>query len=134
MYSFNPIADIPVDHSGFIFIAVAALVVIVFMMIEDGLVGVIMGLGLTVIPVAIAYGVSFHWTDQSAKTHPNIKVTGKFVQFVAESYNETRSSGKTSNTVTVRQNYVVYDVDGSRVMLPANVGETYPELVILYKN
>jgi hypothetical protein len=64
----------------------------------------------------------------------NEQVTGEFVQYVAEGYNETIRSGKTTKQVDVHNTYVVYKVNGQLVMLQSKVGQTYPERAVLYKN
>jgi hypothetical protein len=78
--------------------------------------------------------VSYVWTDQTPKTFVNEQVTGELVQYVAEGYNETVRSGKTTKQVDVHNTYVVYRVEGKTVMLQSKVGQSYPERVILYKN
>ena len=85
---------------------------------------------LVTIVVAIAYGVSFHWTDQTPKTFKNEKVIGEFVGYESEGYKER--SGK--SYVDRHYTYVIYKVKGGNVMLPCKVGEVYPQYVTLYKN
>jgi hypothetical protein len=82
------------------------------------------------IVVAVAYGVSFHWTDQSPKTFKNEKVTAELVGFQPEGYRE--QSGKSK--VDRHYMYVVYRVNGNNVILQAQTGVEYPKTAILYKN
>jgi hypothetical protein len=82
------------------------------------------------IACGIAYFVSYSWTDQTPKTFVNEKVTATFVGFEAEGYKER--SGK--SYVDKHFTYVVYNVNGSNVLLSATTGVTYPQTAILYKN
>ena len=129
MYSFSPLADIPVDHGGLFIIGItclAWLAVVLMNQPEDFFVHFF----FVVIIMAIGYGVSFHWCDQTPKTFPNTKVIGTFVGYESEGYKER--SGK--SYVDRHFTYVVYKVDGGNVMLPCKVGYPYPERVVLYKN
>jgi hypothetical protein len=82
----------------------------------------------------IAYGVSYHWTNQTPKTFANTKVTAEFQGYQPEGYNEARTSGKSTRRVDVHNMYVVYTVNGNPVILPAQTGAEYPKTAILYKN
>lgn len=81
-------------------------------------------------PVGIAYGVSYHWTDQNPTTFANEKVTGTFVKFEAEGFKER--SGK--HMVDRHFTYVIYNVNGNNVLLRAGEGVEYPPIAVLYKN
>lgn len=137
MYTFNPIADVPVDHTGFVLVTVVTLIGAIFYILSEEwerlAATVVAALGSAVI-ILLAYCVSFVWTDQTPKTYANVPVTGEFVEFVAEGYAITVPSGKTSRTVDKHNTYVVYKVEGNNVMLGANLGATYPTTVVLYKN
>jgi hypothetical protein len=85
---------------------------------------------LACIPVGIAYGVSYHWTNQEPKVFANVQVTAEFVSYQPEGYNE--KSGKSH--VDRHYMYVVYSVNGDPVILQAQEGRTYPKTAILYKN
>lgn len=129
MYSFSPLADIPVDHGGLFIIGMTCFVWLAIVLMnepEDFFVQFF----FVVIVMAIGYGVSFHWCDQTPKTFPNTKVIGTFVGYESEGYKER--SGK--SYVDKHFTYVVYKVDGGNVMLPCKVGYPYPEHVVLYKN
>jgi hypothetical protein len=134
MYTFQALASIPVCHDGFAFIcAIAILIVIMAFFSEDAATAVVLSVPAALV-VLLAYNVSYTWTDQTAKTFVNQQVTGEFVEFVSEGYNVEERSGKTTRRVDKHFSYVVYKVDGQRVMLQANLGQTYPERVVLYKN
>ena len=129
MYTFHPVADIAVKHDGFFIIlafCVIALVLVLFNEPETFFVYFF----LACFPVGIAYGVSYHWTNQTPETFANVKVTAEFVAFEAEGYKER--SGK--SYVDRHYTYVVYKVNGNNVLLPAQGGREYPQTVVLYKN
>jgi hypothetical protein len=129
MYSFNPVASIPVSHDGFAVIlafCVVCLIMVLFNEPETFFVWFF----IACFPVGIAYGVSYHWTNQEPKTFVNQKVTGTFVKFEAEGYKE--KSGK--SYVDRHYTYVVYNVNGNNVLLYAQSGIEYPQNAILYKN
>jgi hypothetical protein len=64
------------------------------------------------------------------KQYENEKVTGTFVTFQPEGYNE--KTGKTR--ADKHYMYVVYDVKGQLVILNAKAGVDYPKNAVLYKN
>jgi hypothetical protein len=70
----------------------------------------------------------------SITTYKNEAVQATFVGFVAEGYNEARASGKTIRHVDVHNTYVVYEVDGKRVLFDAQRGLEYPQIAMLYRN
>ena len=134
MYTFQPLASIPVDHTGFgiiVFLAIA--IVVLTGMFDDWATAVVFSVPCALVALT-AYCVSYVWTDQTPKTFANVQVTGEFVQYVAEGYNETIRSGKTTKQQDVHNTYVVYKVNGQLVMLQSKVGQTYPQTVVLYKN
>jgi hypothetical protein len=129
MYSFSPLADIPVDHAGLFIVGMACamwLAICLFNSPEDFFVNFF----FVVIIMAIGYGVSFHWTNQEPKTFKNEKVTAELVGFQPEGYRE--KSGK--SMVDKHYMYVVYRVGGEQVILQAQTGVVYPQTAILYKN
>lgn len=133
MYTFQPLADIPVDHTGFGIIFAFCIIWLILVLMNEPE-SFFMYFFLTCFPVGIAYGVSYHWTNQEPKTFVNEKVTGEFIEFVAEGYNIPVQSGKTTRHVDQHEQYVVYKVNGQRIMMRAKLGMTYPERVTLYKN
>jgi hypothetical protein len=129
MYTFHPLADIPVDHAGlFIVCMVTAFWLVIVLMNEPD--EFFVWFFAATIVVAIAYGVSYHWTSQEAKTFKNEKVTAELVGFQPEGYRE--SSGKSK--VDRHYMYVVYRVGGQQVILQATTGQVYPQTAVLYKN
>jgi len=129
MYSFQPLADIAVKHDGFFFIA-AFCVVALFLVLMNEPESFFVWFFVMCFPFGIAYGVSYHWTNQEPKTFVNQKVTGTFVKFEAEGYKE--KSGK--SYVDRHYTYVVYNVNGNNVLMYAKEGMEYPQTAILYKN
>lgn len=134
MYTFNPLAAIPVSHEGFVILAALAVVILVISLFAEGWAYALVISVPAALVVLLAYCVSYVWTDQTPKTFVNEPVTGEFVQYVAEGYNETIRSGKTTKQQDVHNTYVVYKVNGQLVMLQSKVGQNYPTTAILYKN
>lgn len=129
MYSFQPLADIPVSHGGLFIVSMTCFFWLCIVLMNDAEEFFVNFFFVTIV-MAIGYGVSFHWTDQTAQTFPNVKVTGEFVGYESEGYKER--SGK--SYVDKHFTYIVYKVDGGNVMLPCKTGVSYPERVTLYKN
>ncbi len=128
-YTFTPLADIPVDHTGLFLVGLGCvlwLVICLFNSPEDFFVNFF----FVAIIMGISYGVSYHWTNQTTKTFKNEQVVGTFVGYESEGYKER--SGK--SYVDRHFTYVIYKVDGGNVMLPCKTGVAYPERAILYKN
>ena len=128
-YSFTPVADIPVSHEGFFIICMFSILCLILVLMNEPETFFVYFF-LVCIPFSIAYGVSFHWTDQTPQTFKNEKVVGEFVSYESEGYKER--SGK--SYVDRHFTYIVYKVDGGNVMLPCKTGVVYPERVVLYKN
>ncbi|WP_310628158.1 hypothetical protein [Limnohabitans sp.] len=70
----------------------------------------------------------------SVKTFKNVAVRGALIGFVAEGYNESRTSGKSTTRVDVHKTYVVYEIDGKQVIFNAQLGIEYPSVATLYRN
>jgi hypothetical protein len=129
MYSFNPIASIPASHDGFYIITTFCIICLVLVLFNEPETFFVYFF-LACIPFSIAYGVSYHWTNQEPKVFANTKVTAEFVGFQPEGYRE--KSGK--SMVDKHYMYVVYRVNGNDVILQAQSGTEYPKTAILYKN
>lgn len=129
MYTFAPLADIPVTHGGFQFICFVLVLFILFVII-NGLEGVLEAFFVCNLIAVAAYGVSFHWINQTTQTFANIQVQGEFAGYQPESYSE--KSGK--SMVDRHYMYVVYKVNGNPVIMQGRVGIEYPKTAILYKN
>jgi hypothetical protein len=133
MYTFNPLASIPVDHVGFVIITsfcLAALILVLLNEPESFLVSFFVSFFILCFPVSIAYGVSYHWTNQAPETFANVQVTAEFAGYAPEGYRE--KSGK--SYVDRHYVYVVYKVNGNPVLLQGAAGVEYPKTAILYKN
>ena len=129
MYSFAPLAPVTVDHTGFgIVFAFCVIALIICLMSEPETFFV--WFFILCFPAGIAYGVSYHWTNQDVKYYPNVKVEAQLVGFETEGYRE--KSGK--SMVDRHLTYVIYSVNGDQVLLNSTVGMTYPKVAILYKN
>jgi hypothetical protein len=129
MYSFAPLAAVPVDHVGFIisvFMIVLILIVTVFTEPEEFFIRFFFG----AVVVVSAYGISYHVCDQRTQTFVNTPVTAVFSAYAPEGYRE--KSGK--SYVDRHYVYVVYTVNGNPVLLQAQEGAEYPKTVTLYKN
>jgi hypothetical protein len=129
MYSFAPLASIPVSHEGFGFIVIMCIfIALIIIMNEPELFFVWFFFASCI--CGGAYYVSYHFCDQTPKTFVNEKVTGTFVKFEAEGYKE--KSGK--SYVDRHYTYVVYNVNGNNVLMYAKEGVEYPQTAVLYKN
>jgi hypothetical protein len=133
MYTFQPLASIPVDHTGFLLILVTFVFWLAICVFIDSKLFFSLFFVATLI-TGMAYGVSYHWTNQEPETFANTPVVGEFVGYQPEGYNESRTSGKNTRRVDVHHMYVVYSVNGNLVILDAQVGAEYPKRVQLYKN
>ena len=129
MYTFNPVADIPVDHNGFAIILAFCIIWLVLVLFNEPETFFVYFF-LACFPVSIAYGVSYHWTNQEPKTFVNQKVEAQWVGYQPEGYRE--KSGK--SYVDKHFVYVVYSVNGNHVLLQGQAGVEYPRTAILYKN
>lgn len=129
MYSFAPMIDKSDSHIGFYFVLVC---VIVFGLMslwvafqEESWLWAIGTVVFCGIVLAITYNNSY------TPNHPkNEVVTGKFVGYVAEGYNERSGKSRADHHYT----YVVYAVPEGQVMLRACEGCAYPTYATLYKN
>ena len=135
MYTFAPIASVYPGHEGFVLICVAAfLFVLIAGMTEDIAAGIAAAFPAAFV-VLLAYCVSYVWTDQGpTKVYKNEPVTGEFVRYVAEGYNITVQSGKSTRHVDRHEVYVVYRINGNEVLFRGQEGIEYPKTAILYKN
>jgi hypothetical protein len=129
MYTFSPLASIPASHDGFWIIAVFCIVMLILVLFNEPETFFVWFF-IACFPVGIAYGVSYHWTNQEPKVFANVQVTAEFVSYQPEGYNE--KSGKSH--VDRHYMYVVYSVNGNPVILQAKEGMEYPKTAILYKN
>ena len=129
MYTFNPLATIPVDHTGFgIIVGLCVFITMIVLMNEAEL--FFQWFFVATIACVIAYFVSYSWTDQTPKAFKNEVVVGEFVGYESEGYKER--SGK--SYVDRHFTYVVYKVPEGNIMLPCVVGYPYPQRATLYKN
>ena len=87
---------------------------------------------LLCIPVGIAAAVS--WNTGEYKEYTNTRVEGTFVGFQAEGYNVEERNGKHTRRVDKHFTYVVYEVNGNRVLFSASQGTEYPTTAVLYRN
>lgn len=130
MYSFSPLASIPVSHDGMFIMCLACFGILAMVWMCEGLEYFVLSLIPVALVVLLTYCVSYVWTDQTPKTFVNTPVVGTFIKYESEGYKE--KSGK--SYVDRHFTYIVYSVDGGNVMLPCKVGVSYPERVTLYKN
>ncbi len=136
MYTFAPIPTEHVEHVGFFLVSIPAVLVWLFSLYhaKEEQLSVFRITVILAAFVGFAYSVSYVWTNQEPKVYANTKVVGILVGFVAEGYNESRTSGKTTKRVDVHNTYVEYSVNGQRALFPAQLGQTYPQQAVLYKN
>jgi hypothetical protein len=129
-YTFDRIADIPVDHTGFWLMVTLCVFITLLVMCADRE-DLVKSLLLMSVPVGIAYWISFHANSQEPQVFPNVPVTAELIGFQPEGYRER--VGK-SQQVDRHVMYVVYSVDGNQVILRADTGVEYPQRVVLYRN
>ena len=129
MYTFAPLADIPVGHGGFQFICFMVALAIIFALL-NGMGGFLETFFVCTVITAAAYGVSYHWIDQSTQTFANTVVHGEFVGYQPEGYNERSGKSRADHHYM----YVVYKVNGNPIVFNSSVGIEYPQTAILYKN
>lgn len=137
MYTFQPLVDTTLTHTG-LYWWLAAMVVVFIILVrislhEDG---------FGPLGFSLFVGVFALWTwtiyDNSYNdVRPlNAQYTATFVKYQPEGHSETRQSGKTTQHVDVHEIYVVYRIDdtGNDVILRAKSGVEYPKHIVLYKN
>ena len=129
MYTFAPLADIPVTHGGFQFICFMIVIVLLFMII-NGMSGFLETFFVCTVIAVVAYGVSFHWIDQGTQTFANTVVHAEFAGYQPEGYNERSGKSRADRHYM----YVIYKVNGNPIVLNGSVGVAYPQTAILYKN
>ena len=129
MYTFNPIPDVPADHTGLFIVGMTCFMWLAIVLMNDPEEFFVHFFFVFII-MAIGYGVSYHWTNQDPKTYANVKVQAEFIGFQPEGYRE--KSGK--SMVDRHYMYVVYRVNGNDVILQGQQGIEYPKTAILYKN
>lgn len=129
MYSFAPLASIPVDHKGFVFFCFVVAVIMLFVLFNEPESFFVMFFVFTVFLGGVYY-ISYHVCDQETKVFKNEVVIGEFVGYESEGYKER--SGK--SYVDRHYTYVIYRVPEGNVMLPCVTGTPYPQRATLYKN
>jgi hypothetical protein len=133
MYTFNPVADIPVDHTdfwvmmcGFGITLIMATVVSILEYKRDLMQKTIL---IFAVPLALAYTISFHLKDQSTQVFPNQAVTATL-----EGYRHTTVRARKSWRPDRQIMYVIYRVDGHTEEFLADPRLTYPQKAVLYRN
>jgi len=138
MYTTTPLAPIPVDHDGFMVIALAACFILIIAAVKWfdpwDRIGATFAATVAILCLGIAYFVSYVNSDQEPRVFRNTPVTGTFVRTIAEGYNEARTSGKSTRRVDVHVLYVEYEIEGAPVAFPAQTGVAYPKIATFYKN
>jgi uncharacterized membrane protein len=129
MYTFAPLADIPVTHGGFEVICFILFIVLAIVLM-NGADGFFETFFVCAVIAVASYGVSFHYMDQSTQTFANTQVQAEFVGYQPEVRLE--KSGKSS--YDNHYMYVIYRTNGNSVILQGRAGIEYPKNAILYKN
>ena len=135
MYTFSPLAAVNTidNHAGFFVIAAITLFAFVIVWANnDEELNMYKVFVLFSIPVFVAAAVS--WNTGTYAEYRNERVIGTFAGYIAEGYNVDERSGKTTRRVDKHFTYVVYEVNGSRILFPASTGTEYPKTAVLYKN
>lgn len=136
MYTFAPIPPVVVTHEGFFVTTFLLALIFIIVWLNNDYEEINMWKLFSVFGAigAFVFYMSYHFFDQTTKYYKNTKVVGEFGGYVAEGYNESRRSGKTTTRVDVHEIYVIYKVDGNPILLRANAGFEYPQRAVLYKN
>lgn len=142
MYTSTPLPMIDTlnNHEGFIFILLVwvfcTIVILVVTYCVDhtdkDLYGAIKFCIWLFLPVLVAGIVSFNTGE--IKKFKNIPVAMNFVEFRPEGYNAEVRSGKHTRRADVHQLYVVYEYNGSYVIITANANQVYPRQAVFYYN
>jgi hypothetical protein len=136
MYTMYPLDDVPPDHMGFWIVVVTTTLIWAIRVFDEWRdeIDRVLSTVVAVAVIAFSSAVSYVWTDQTTLVHKNQQVTGEFVRFVAEGWNESQSSGKTTRRVDVHKTYVIYRINGNEVLFEATTGIEYPKTAVFYKN
>ena len=132
MYTVAPVIDQSWnDHTGFYIILALCLALFVCLMIgwkeeELGTPGLIIWAFFLSSLAYFAHHVSY----QPEKHYANVPVTGKFVSFQPEGYNER--SGKTR--ADHHYLYVVYEIEGSYTIFQTEPSVNWPRQAVFYRN
>jgi hypothetical protein len=133
MYTFNPIADIPVDHTDFLAMlcgfGITLIMATVVSILEHKSELMQKTILFYAVPLALVYTISFHWKDQSTQVFPNQTVTATM-----EGYRHTTVRHRKSWRPDRHVMYVIYRVDDHTEEFPANPSFTYPQRAVLYRN
>ena len=136
MYTFHPLADTTLTHTGWYIWATLMVIVVLFLLRgvweeELGLGGLLAFLASFGLLTLVVYAASYGGTKPV-----NAQYTATFVKYQPEGHSETQHTGKTTRQVDVHEIYVVYRIDdtGNEVILSATTGKEYPKNIVLYKN
>lgn len=134
-FSFAPLPPIDTVNQHTIFLIIAGLCLVCFILtaLNDEH-GDNLSPTTRVLVVITAASALVSWNTGEIIQYKNETTTGTFAGYVAEGYTERQTSGKTTSNVAVHNTYVVYMVEGSRVLFRSSVGVQYPDTVVLYKN
>lgn len=135
-YTTRPIPTQYPEHLGFFLIIIMFIISFLIMIYnakEEGY-SIIKLTCLMMIAPVFSYFVSYQWTNQNPITYKNERFIASFIRFVPEAYNEARHEGKTTRQVDVHEQFVEYEVNKSRILLTAQIGQSYPQKIYLYKN
>ena len=127
MYSFVPRPDLSGEHFGFYFICLILLAVWFAIVLDDGVHIITKSIWSCIFGCLVYFGYTISYTPM----HPvNELVIGHFIQFQPEAYKAREGNHDTDH----HDMYVVYEVNGSRIIFPASTGNVYPQSVNLYRN
>lgn len=132
MYTFQPLVDnLANSHIGFyiMFAILASIAAVIISLWNDRN----FETGTMLIWIAILAGIgyiSYKESYRPEKVYANTPVTATFVGFQPEGYNEKSGKSRADHHYM----YVVYDINGERIILQASEGRTYPKTVTMYKN
>lgn len=129
MYTFYPLPDETNIHVGWYFSLVVYLILL-FFILKDALEDRVRGEHVAGFVVCSIFLFIIHTVSYHGKKPENIPVTANFVGFQPE-YSRVQNGKHYTDRHSM---YVIYEVNGQQIILPANEGLTYPKQAILYKN
>lgn len=137
MYSVSPLPPIDTVHSHCGFWAVCAILLIAWvvlgLLLADEKKETVIGLAIgSLVLLGITGAIS--WTTGEVRTFSNVQVQGKLISDFAEGYSQTERSGKITHDVEYHYLYVVYEIEGRRVVFQSAPGLAWPAEAIFYRN
>lgn len=130
-----PIIDKMHDHTGFILLSgfIGFIILVIWAHRSDYYNTYFANYVLIWIAI-IAYPAYISFTTGEIITPKNEQVICEFVGFWGENHTETQQSGKTTRTIDIHNQYVIYRTPDGNISLKMAQGIAYPDKIIMYRN